>query len=76
MKRNETLKQTLILAIRKKTVFLIVMVSAPCMEHDMPIPMVIISLYPKHIQVGEERMQVSEMILLNRILINCYQLSK
>ena len=43
------------------------MFSAPCMEHDMPIPMVIISLYPKHIQVGEERMQVREMILLNRI---------
>ena len=50
----------------KETVF-IVMVSALCMEHDMPIPMVIISLYPKHIQVGEERMQVREMILLNRI---------
>ena len=43
------------------------MVSAPCMEYDMPIPMVIISLYPKHIQVGEERMQVREMILLHRI---------
>ena len=67
MKRNETLKQTLILAIRKRNCFLIVMVSALCMEHDMPIPMVIISLYPKHIQVGEERMQVREMILLNRI---------
>ena len=67
MKRNETLRQTLILAIRKINCFLIVMVSAPCMEHDMPIPMVIISLYPKHIQVGEERMQFREMILLNRI---------
>ena len=33
----------------------------------MPIPMVIISLYPKHIQVGEERMQVREIILLDRI---------
>ena len=52
---------------KKKKLFLIVMVSAPFMEHDMPIPMVIISLYPKHIQVGEERMQVREMILLNRI---------
>ena len=64
MKRNETLKQTLILALRKRNCFLIVMVSAPCMEHDMPIPMVIISLYSKHIQVGEERMQVREIILL------------
>ena len=43
------------------------MVSTPCMEHDMPIPMVMISLYPKHIQVDEERMQVREMILQNRI---------
>ena len=67
MKRNETLKQTLILVIRKRNCFLMVMVSGPCTEHDMPIPMVIISLYPKHIQVGEERMQVWEMILLKRI---------
>ena len=37
------------------------------MDHDMTIPLVIISLYPKHIQVGEERKQVREMILLNRI---------
>ena len=44
-----------------------VMVSDPCLEHDMPIPMIIIALYPKHIQVGEERMQVRGMILLNRI---------
>ena len=36
------------------------MVSVPCMAHDMPIPMIIITLYPKHIQVGEERMQVRE----------------
>ena len=43
------------------------MASAPCIEHDMPITMVIISLYPKPIQVGEERMQVREIILLNRI---------
>ena len=67
MKRNETLKQTLILGIRKRNRFLIKMVSTPCMEHDMPIPMVIISLYPKHIQIGEERMQVREMILQKRI---------
>ena len=67
MERNKTIKQTLILAIRKRNCFLIVMVSAPCMEHDMPIPMVIIFLYPRHIQVCEERMQVREMILLNRI---------
>ena len=67
MKRNETLKQTLILVIRKRNRFLIIMVSTPCMEHDMPIPMVMISLYPKHIQVDEERMQVREMILQNRI---------
>ena len=67
MKRNGTLKQTLILVIRKRIRFLIIMVSTPCMEHDMPIPMVIISLYPKHIQVGEERLQVREMILQNRI---------
>ena len=46
MKRNETLRQKLILTIRKRTCFLIIMVSAPCMKHDMPIPMVIISLYP------------------------------
>ena len=52
------------------------MVSAPCMEHDMPIPMAIMPLYPKHIQVGEERMQVREMILLKGYLINCYQLSR
>ena len=37
------------------------------MDHDMPIPMVIISLYPKQIQVGEERMQVRELIFLKRI---------
>ena len=67
MKRNETLKQTLILVIRKRNRFVIIMVSTTCMEHDMPIPMVIISLYPKHIQVGEERIQVREMILQNRI---------
>ena len=67
MKRNETLKPTLILVIRKRNRFLIIMVSTTCMEHDMPIPMVIIFLYPKHIQVGEERIQVREMILQNRI---------
>ena len=67
MKRNETLKQTFIPVIRKRNCLLIVMVSATCMENDMPIRIVIISLYPKHIQVGEERMQVREMILLNRI---------
>ena len=39
------------------------MVSVPGMAHDMSIPMVIIALYPKHIQVGEVR----EMFLLNRI---------
>ena len=39
------------------------MVSVPCMAHDMPIPMVIIALYPKHIQVGEVR----EFFLLNRM---------
>ena len=39
------------------------MVSAPCMAQDMPIPMVVIALYPKHIQVGEVR----EMFLLNRM---------
>ena len=39
------------------------MVSVQCMAHDMPIPMVIIALYPKHIQVGEVR----EMFLLNRM---------
>ena len=37
------------------------------MTHDMHIPMVIIALYTKHIQVGKERMQVREMDLLNRI---------
>ena len=63
MKRNETLKQTLILVIRKETDFFIVMISAPWMAHDMPIPMVIIALYPKHIQVGE----VGETFLLNRM---------
>ena len=31
------------------------------MAHDMPIPMVLIALYPKHNQVGEVR----EMFLLN-----------
>ena len=39
------------------------MVSVPCMAHDMPIPMVIIALYPKHIQVGEFR----EMFLLSKM---------
>ena len=43
MKRNETLKQTLIPVIKKETELLIVMVSAPCMAHDMPILMVIIA---------------------------------
>ena len=33
------------------------------MAQDMPIPMVVIALYPKHIQVGEVR----EMFLLNRM---------
>ena len=67
MKRNKTLKQTLIIAIRKQNCFSIIMVSVPCMEHDMPIPMVMTSLHPKRIQVGKERMQVREIILLNRI---------
>ena len=44
-----------------------VIVSATCMAHDMPIPMVIIASYPKHIQVVEERMQIREVNLLNRI---------
>ena len=39
------------------------MVSAPCMAHDMLIPMVMIALYPKHIQDGEVR----EMFLLYRM---------
>ena len=65
MKRNETLKHTLIIVIRiNKADFLIIMVSVQCMAHDMPIPMVIIALHPKHIQVGEVR----EMFLLNKVL--------
>ena len=55
--KNETLKQTLILAITKKTV-LIVAVSVPHMANAMPMHMVKTALYPIIIQFDEETIQL------------------
>ena len=54
--RNETLKQTLILAIAKHV--LIVKVSVPHMANAMPIHMVQTALYPIMIQFDEETIQL------------------
>ena len=55
--RNETLKQTLILAIAKKNV-LIVTVSVPHMANAIPIHMVKTTVYPIIIQFDEETIQL------------------
>ena len=54
--RNETLKQTFILAIAK--IVLIVMVSVPYMANAMPIHMVKPALYPIIIQFDEKTIQL------------------
>ena len=54
---NETLKQTLILAIAKNPVSIIT-VSVPHMANNMPIHMVKTALYPIIIQFDEETIQL------------------
>ena len=56
--RNETLKQTLILAIAKKKNGLIVTFSDPHMAIAMPIHMVKTALYPIIIQFDEGKIQL------------------